>query len=328
MWRKGLLVACLPWLMCASAAAQQWAEKMFPVRTHDFGTVARGAKAEFFFKLKNLYKEDIHIAAVRTSCGCTTPQITKPTLKTFEEGSIIAQYNTTRFLGSKTATLTVVIDKPYYAEVQLRVQGYIRSDVVLRPSSLQYGSVEEGSSTSRRMRVHYAGRADWKITGVKSPHPYIEAHAEEVSRLGKEVQYDLVVTLKPDAPAGYVRESLTVLTNDHSQGSFLVELEGRVQSEISVSPATLFLGVLKPGQTVTKKVVVRGKKPFKIMKAKCGDEHFKLQLPEVAKKLHLIPVTFTAGDKPGAITGKICICTDLGEEVTTELSVHAQVTAP
>ena len=31
---------------------------------------------EFAFEAQNLYEEDVHIADVRTSCGCTTPTIT------------------------------------------------------------------------------------------------------------------------------------------------------------------------------------------------------------------------------------------------------------
>ena len=49
--------------------AQEWARKMFETTTHDFGSVARGAKAEYEFVLSNIYLEDVHIASVRSSCG-------------------------------------------------------------------------------------------------------------------------------------------------------------------------------------------------------------------------------------------------------------------
>src|SRR5687767_9627208 len=106
---------------------------MFQTTEHDFGTVARGAKAEFAFEFENLYEEDLHVAKVYSSCGCTTPAIEKRDLKTFEKAQILATYNTRAFLGQKSATITVVFDKPQYAEVQLEVSGYIRSDVVLEP---------------------------------------------------------------------------------------------------------------------------------------------------------------------------------------------------
>ncbi len=108
---------------------QEWARKMFKVTEHDFGTCARNARAEYEFVFENLYMEDVHVAGVRTSCGCTTPSVVNPTLKTYEKGAILAHFNTDHFLGQRGATLTVTIDKPFYAEVQLHVSGYIRSDV-------------------------------------------------------------------------------------------------------------------------------------------------------------------------------------------------------
>jgi hypothetical protein len=70
-----LLVTCLS----ASASAQDWAKKMFKVHSHDFGAVARGSKTIYEFELENLYEEDVHIASVRASCGCTLPSISKDT---------------------------------------------------------------------------------------------------------------------------------------------------------------------------------------------------------------------------------------------------------
>ena len=68
------LLALLFVLMGAvDASAQEWAKKMFKVTSHDFGTVARGAKAEFAFEFENIYEEEVHIASVRSSCGCTFP---------------------------------------------------------------------------------------------------------------------------------------------------------------------------------------------------------------------------------------------------------------
>ena len=64
-------LVCLP----GSASAQEWAQKMFSVTSHNFGTVAKGSKAEYRFTFRNLYKEDVHVSGVRTSCGCTTPTV-------------------------------------------------------------------------------------------------------------------------------------------------------------------------------------------------------------------------------------------------------------
>ena len=50
-------------------------------------------------------------------------RVVNPSLKTYEEGSIHATFNTPSFLGQRGATLTVMFDKPFYAQVQLHVKG-------------------------------------------------------------------------------------------------------------------------------------------------------------------------------------------------------------
>ena len=98
--------------LVSSVNAEQWARKMFTETHHDFGAVSRNAKTEHAFVIENCFEEDVHIVAVRSSCGCTNPVLTKKTLKSWEKGEIIAQFNTRAFIGTKSAEITVVIDRP------------------------------------------------------------------------------------------------------------------------------------------------------------------------------------------------------------------------
>ena len=103
MNRKTGLLLTLALFAASPLFAQEWAKKMFKDSDHDFGTCARNARAEHQFVFENLYMEDVHIAGVRTSCGCTTPSVINPTLKTYEKGAILAHFNTDKFLGQRGA---------------------------------------------------------------------------------------------------------------------------------------------------------------------------------------------------------------------------------
>lgn len=312
-------------MITSQAPAQQWAEKMFSQTTHDFGTVARGSKVEYRFKLKNLYEEDVHISSVRSSCGCTTPEVSTRDLGTFEEGDIIARFNTDNFLGQRSATLTVTFDKPFYAEVQLNVSGYIRSDVVLHPAAVELGQVAAGTPVEKRIEINYAGRDDWRITEVVSNNPHIHTQLAEKSRGRGSVTYELLVSMDAEAPTGYIKDALMLKTNDHRAVAFPVSVEGRILPEVTVTPDPLLLGTVRPGESVTKKLVVRGRTPFKILDITCPDGCFKFELPEGEKPLHMIPITFEAGTKPGKIACKIRIETDLNDGTTPEVLAHVQV---
>jgi len=214
MFRHATFALCICLLATSPSQAQKWARDMFESTSHDFGTVARGSKAEFEFPFSNIYKEDVHIASVRSSCGCTIPSITKNDLKTHDKAAIVAKFNTVSHLGQGTATVTVVFDKPFYAEVQLNVRGYTRTDVVLHPPSVQFGTVDQGDSIEKRIVIDYAGRSDWTILGAKAANEFVDTQIRETNRAGGQATYELVVRLKEGAPAGYIKDQIVLTTND------------------------------------------------------------------------------------------------------------------
>jgi len=324
------LIACLLGLLGAEpTSAQQWARDMFSVTSHDFGVVAKGAKVEFPFTFKNLYVEDVHISGVYTTCTCTTVQYPKEVIKTHQEASVVAVVNTRNFDGRKQATLRGVLDKPFPAEVQLHVYAYIRRDVVLQPGVVEFGSVAQGTAVRKKIDVSYAGRNDWQVTGIECASPYLQTSLAETRRGGGLVSYDLWVTLKEDAPVGYIRDYLILVTNDSNKKAARVPLavEGVVVSSISVTPSPLPLGVIGVGQSASQRLVVRGQSPFRILSVNCDDPRFKFSVPEGSGKLLLVPVTFTAGDTPGDVAATIRVQLDGQNAKTLAVQAHAQVVA-
>lgn len=325
MKRVGLFLAIAVGLQGSMLWGQEWADKMFSELKHDFGAVPRAAKVQHRFVLTNLYKEEIHVAAVRSSCGCTTPTIENDTLKTREQGAVVATFNTDRFIGQRGATLTVTIDRPYYAEVRLRVDGYIRTDVVLNPTFVSLGSIDRGTAAEQSIEVQYAGRSDWKITEVKSDSPHLAAEVKETLRQNGRVNYQLTVKLADGAPAGYVREKLRLMTNGAGGREVPVTVEGVVVPTLAVSPTALHLGVVEQGQTVSRQLVVRARKPFRITGADCTHGCLTCQTDDQSKTVHLVPVQLAATAAPGALAGTLRIETDLGTAGVVELPFTVQI---
>ena len=94
-----LLTVFCALLTCRGVWGDQWAPGMFGTQSHDFGTIAAGAKAQFSFVVTNNYAKEVHIAAARSSCGCSDVRIDKPTLQTYETGAIVASINSRRLRG-------------------------------------------------------------------------------------------------------------------------------------------------------------------------------------------------------------------------------------
>jgi hypothetical protein len=300
---SGGVLASLCLLGGLPAGAQEspelnWAQKMFDKLDLDFGVVARGADVSYRLKLRNLYHETIHITNVSTSCGCSAARPSANSIPSGQEAYIDVSMDTQRFMRDKTSAVLVTLSEPTKnarENVRIPLKVYIRTDVVFTPGSVNFGAVDLGAAAERKLTVAYAGRNDWKIVDVLSPEPYLEATAVETSRGGGGlVNYDLVVKLKSDAPMGLLRKQLTLVTDDTSNPHVPLQVEGRIEPDILVSPSTLVLGTVTPGQTKTVNLVVRGRKPFGIEKIEGTQplNAFRVKLPTDNKQVHVLPFTF------------------------------------
>ena len=102
-----------------------------------------------------------------------------------------------------------------------------------------------------------------------------------------------------------------------------VAVEGVVVPAVTALPSPLS-GVVAAGKTGTKRLIVQGKKPFRIIAAGCSDARFQCTVLKRTDSLYVVDVTFTAGDTPGKVKGTVRIETDLGGaalEVPVEIRV-------
>lgn len=86
----GVVALVVALLSVQQASAQNWVSKMLAEKDHDFGTVARGSDTVFKFPVKNIYKQDVELVSVRSSCGCTSPSLEHKLIKTGETGYVVA----------------------------------------------------------------------------------------------------------------------------------------------------------------------------------------------------------------------------------------------
>jgi hypothetical protein len=305
---SGFSSAVLLWMLAATASAQDlnWAQKMFDKQNVDFGVVARGAVCSTRLVVKNIYQETIQITNVTTSCGCSAAKPSANQVLSGQDAYIEISMDTQRFMRKKDSAALITLVEPTKGlrqEVRIPLSVYIRTDVVFDPGSVNFGTVDQGAGSQRKLKLAYAGRPDWKINEIRSPKSYYKAEAVETSRGNGLANYDINVTLLPDAPVGALRDLLTVITNDANSPEVPLPVEARVEAEFTVQPEFWALGSVTAGMTKTTNIVIRGRKPFKIEKIEgtTPNERFKVKLPEDEKAVHVLPITFTAPDEAAEI---------------------------
>jgi hypothetical protein len=330
-WRIEWIPAALVVGLAATAGwAQDWASPMFDHTSHDFGVVAWGAAVEHHFPFKNPYVEDVHVKSVESGCPCTTPQINKPLVKTHETGEIVAVLDTRKSPGRREATLKVIFDRPFLAEVRLHVSAMIRGDVVFEPGAVRFGTVSQGDPAQTRVSINYKGRGDWQILDIQSDNRYLAARLQPVGRNLGQINYDLWLWVKSNVPVGYLKDHVIVVTNERNPQTarILLDVEGMIvppANAVVAGPSVLSL-VLAVGETVQRKLVVRGKAPFQILDVSTPDG-VQASCPKGAEAVHVIPVSIRAGNVPGALAGKIRIRTDAPGYELLEVPIEGQIRA-
>src|SRR5262249_15758284 len=139
---------------------------------------------------------------------------------------------------------------------------FCRPDVVFNPGQVNFGTVPAGQVVSQTVDVEYAGTLNWTVSEVLGKDLPVETSLRELYRRPGQVGYQLRVSLKPGAPVGALKGELQLKTNDPASPLVPVLVEAVVQAAVSVSPATLGLGAVKAGETLTRRVVLRGSRPF------------------------------------------------------------------
>jgi hypothetical protein len=327
---RRLLSALVAWSLLTSAAwAQTWVDSIFPEQAHDFGTVARGSKVKHSFPIINRTNATLHIAGWKTKCGCTEVKVgardIPPGTQTFVEATL----DTSRFQGYKPSGLTLIFDKPAYVEKELNLSCFIRSDLVLNPGVVDFGIAARNASPSVELNLNYAGgMTNWGIVKVETLTDHITARLEEVpnTRTASSVQYKMTVTLNSSAPVGYMKEEITLVTNDPSSPRVPVSVTGNVQGAVVISPSILTLGTLKAGQTLTRDILVRSSQPFTVEKAdSTGGDLSVASIPQDARPLQKLTVTIKAPAQPGPFHDQLEISTSLANEPPAKLTAFATV---
>ena len=117
---------------------------------------------------------------------------------------------------------------------------------------------------------------------------------------------------------------LILVTNDRYAKQIPITMTGKVVSPLQMSPNVVAFGTLKPGESGTKKVLLKADKPFEISDVTCADKNFVVTTKGGSKKLHFLEVSYKGSEKAGEIRENLMISTNLSND-PVRLPVIAEI---
>lgn len=329
----GLVLLSIAWspLQGQQAATTDWVEVVFPERSHNFGTVAKGSILRHRFVVANRTNKEIHISGYKPKCGCTDVTLGAQTIPPGSQTTIEAVFDTTKFRGYKGSGMTLFLDQPTSRSIDYDLSCFIQDEVEVDPGVIDFGEVKRGTTPEKAVTLRYSGsERDWRILDSRHGNSSLFAELSEVSR-SKEgvVEYRLLARLDPKLLRnGNFRDEVTLVTNDPQRRTIPVSVAAKVTSEVALSPSVLNLGSVKPGQRVERTVLLRASSPFQVIGSKAVEGSISLadEPSDTSRPVHQVKVAVEAPpEASGSYHAILEIETDHPNEPPVRLTTFATV---
>jgi len=198
---KALLGAAF---LCVVSLAQ--AELIWEKTELELSPAAGADSAVFNFKYENKGDKQIHINAVRPSCGCTTATLKSNDVKPGEKGEIVATLKTGDHGGVLQKTVTVETDDAAHPQTVLTLKANVSQVLELQPALVFWQAKEEPKPKTIMVKV---GKGlNIKKIDVTSSGPEFTTKVEPgaagefkilVTPKDTEHQLNATLSVKPDA---------------------------------------------------------------------------------------------------------------------------------
>jgi hypothetical protein len=316
------------WAGRVEAAA--WTDALFPEHRHDFGMLPRGVKVKHDFLMVNRLAEPITILGLRPSCGCTSGRANISKVAPGQSVAIEAEMDTRNFVGLKSTVLFVrlITADGREAEVGLGVVCNILSDIVLNPGAIDFGTVVRGRSPAQTLTIDRINGTGWRFVRMVSASQALDAQLVETARNGSKVSYSLSVSLKPDAPAGILRDELRLISDDAETPSIPIMVTGLIRGNLTAAPSVLSLGQVHSLAGARGRFVVRSSQPFTIRSIEGAGDGFSTSPPDATPQpVHVVTVAYKPeeGTTRGDIRRVFRVHTDLLGEQPLELTTTLHI---
>jgi hypothetical protein len=330
-------VFCAVFTVCVLAATQSqpvlagtWADSFFTEDRHDFGMVPRGVKVKHDFLLTNRLAEPVTILNLRPSCGCTSGVASVATVQPGQTATIEATMDTRNFVGAKSTILYVsmITAGGVEAETGLGVSSFILSDIVLNPGAIEFGTVSKGQAPTQVLTIDKINAPNYRFERMASKSRAIRAQLLETARENGSVSYSLSVSLRPDAPAGIIRDEIRLFSNDAETPSIPVSVTAYIRGDLSAAPSVLALGQVNSAGGVEGRFIVRGSKPFAIQSIEGAGNGFTIAPTGAARQsTHVVTVAYKpdASGSRGDIRHVFRVHTDLPGEAPVDVTATLHV---
>lgn len=285
----------------------------FEKTEHDFGTIDKGDKVTHEFKFTNSGDAVLEISDVKASCGCTTVKPDKASYQPGEAGVIPVTFNSSRFSGNISKTVTVTSNDSDEPKKVIRIKTFIATELDIKPNFVSIPDVPRNDDVvTREVRVSSRMMDKLEISDLKTTEDFVKLEPVRVN----DKEWKIVVSVKGnDIPAGRqsAQAQVSFKTNGEKIKEGFVRVHARVAQPVHANPRSIFFFNSKKGEAreTTITLVPNEKKDFKVLDTKSDVAFIATDVQDDIDGVKKLKVRLTEAAKEGKFQGKITLKTDI-----------------
>jgi hypothetical protein len=243
-------------------------------KKHNFGIMDPLQEGTYSFTIRNAGQVPLELTPGSTTCKCTLSELSRRVIPPGQSGEVQLTWNTGRKDIFYSHGATIHTNDPLLRKIDFRIEGTVRVQLGASPPELLLDGIEPDrpktvetwlySQIWETLNIEHVTCSREDIQWQLQPADPAEAPALEAKSLCR-----LIVTVPAGLPEGYLQEVVTcqVRTDTGETESLDVTLNGKVLRRLSVyGPGvnhlgTLDLGLLRPGQALERRLVVKVRDP-------------------------------------------------------------------
>jgi hypothetical protein len=210
-------------LLVCLLAGNAWAAPKLLVEQSifDFGEVLQGQKVRHSFIFSNGGDEPLLIEKVKSSCGCTAALVSTKTLAPGENGEVQANFDSTRFHGAVTKTVSLYSNDPAQPITKLYVKGKIKVPLSIMPAKINLGQVMAGTLATTTLTLQNQGDVAIRLDKVQTSSPAL------TTKLSSE-------TLAPGQSTLINIELVTKSGQNSFRGYIVIPAQGSLKTDLRI----------------------------------------------------------------------------------------------
>jgi hypothetical protein len=231
----------------------------------DFGEKTPDQVVSHTFVLQNGGTQPVHIANVRTSCGCTTAALKTNTIDPGQSADLAVILTLQGRKGPQRKTIYVESSDPTVGNLRLEVAGQVTTPIAVQPEGLHFGSLARDGDVARDVLLVARTNVTFHVKVVR---PSSSGFAAEATTQEEGKAYRITIRSLGPRIGGTSHTLVQVETDLAAMPVVSIPVTAFTVSDIVAAPATLMLvqGATNESRTYSVNLSSPAGKPFKVVK--------------------------------------------------------------